>query len=384
MALTDFETHLQTLAGLLGENRWLIEVFAVVFASLLASFVVARVLQLLERQAVRSRNYWDDALLLAARPSLSWFILTIGMLWALGVVLRVSESENIRFLGPARELTVIFFVAMFAVRFIRIVERSLVSESVPGENRLDETTAAALGRLLRVAVVITGVLAGLQTVGISVSGALAFGGIGGIAVGFAARDLLANFFGGLMIYLDRPFSVGDWIRSPDREIEGTVEEVGWRQTRIRTFDQRPLYVPNSVFMTLTVENPSRMLNRRIRESIGIAYADVAALPNLLAAIRLYLHSHPDIAPDRTLMVHFDRFGASSLDCFVYTFTRTTSWTEYHRIKERILLGIARIIEVHGARIAFPTRTVNVNLPEPSNVPSRPPRSGPRLEGPDDR
>lgn len=379
------ERLLQTPLAVLGRNGWLVEVFVVVFAALLASFVLARLLRLLERQAIRSHNYWDDALLAAARPSLSWFVLTIGLLWALGVVLRVSESPNIRFLGPARELAVIFFISMFAVHFVRNVEASLVARSQPGHGRLDETTAAALGRLLRVAISITGALAALQTLGISVSGALAFGGIGGIAVGFAARDLLANFFGGLMIYLDRPFSVGDWIRSPDREIEGTVEEIGWRQTRIRTFDQRPLYVPNSVFMTLAVENPSRMLNRRIHEVIGVAYANVDTLPHLLAAIRLYLRTHPAIAPDRTLMVHFDRFGASSLDCFIYTFTRTTSWTEYHRIKERVLLGIARIIRAHGAEIAFPTRTLHLHLEtEPAAPASAGVPAAQRLEAPDDR
>ena len=113
----------------------------------------------------------------------------------------------------------------------------------------------------------------MQLFDYSVSGLLAFGGIGGIAVGFAAKDLLANFFGGLMIYLDRPFSVGDWIRSPDKEIEGTVEDIGWRLTRIRTFDKRPLYIPNSIFASISVENPSRMSNRRIYEKIGIRYDD---------------------------------------------------------------------------------------------------------------
>ena len=87
---------------------------------------------------------------------------------------------------------------------------------------------------------------------------MAFGGIGGIAIGFAAKDLLANFFGALMIFLDRPFSIGDWIRSPDREIEGVVEDIGWRSTKIRTFDKRPLFIPNSAFASLTVENASKM------------------------------------------------------------------------------------------------------------------------------
>src|SRR5690606_30903944 len=108
-------------------------------------------------------------------------------------------------------------------------------------------TAKAISKLLKAAAIITAMLVLLQSLGFSVSGVLAFGGIGGIAIGFAARDLLANFFGALMLYFDRPFAVGDWVRSPDREIEGTVEDIGWRLTRIRTFDQRPLYVPNSIF-----------------------------------------------------------------------------------------------------------------------------------------
>ena len=92
----------------------------------------------------------------------------------------------------------------------------------------DETTVTAIAKLARVSIVITAALMAMQTLGISISGVLAFGGIGGIAVGFAAKDLLANFFGGLVIYLDRPFKVGDWIRSPDRDIEGTVVKIGWR------------------------------------------------------------------------------------------------------------------------------------------------------------
>ncbi|MFP6835411.1 MAG: mechanosensitive ion channel domain-containing protein, partial [Pseudomonadales bacterium] len=169
---------------------------------------------------------------------------------------------------------------------------------------MDQTTAAAVGKLLRAAVIITGVLMVLQGLGFSVSGVLAFGGIGGIAIGFAARDMLANFFGALMIFLDRPFSVGDWIRSPDREIEGTVEEIGWRLTRIRTFEQRPLYVPNSVFTSLAVENPSRMLNRRIYETIGIRYDDVSVLGKIIVDVTSMLKAHPAIDLSRTLMVNF--------------------------------------------------------------------------------
>jgi MscS family membrane protein len=193
---------------------------------------------------------------------------------------------------------------------------------------------------------------------------LAFGGVGGIAVGFAARDLLANFLGGLSIFLDRPFAAGDWIRSPDREIEGTVEDVGWRVTRIRTFDQRPLYVPNSVFSTVALENPSRMRNRRIYETIGIRYTDAALMATIVAEVETMLREHEAIDASRTLIVNFVAFGASSLDFFVYTFTKTTDWVTYHGVKQEILLNILEIIDRHGAEIAFPTRTVLLDQAEP--------------------
>jgi len=188
---------------------------------------------------------------------------------------------------------------------------------------------------------------------------LAFGGVGGIAIGFAARDLLANFFGGLMIYLDRPFSVGDWVRSPDREIEGTIERIGWRLTVIRTFDKRPLYVPNSVFANIAVENPSRMTHRRIYETFGIRYEDIQQMSAITTDVEAMLKVHSAIDATQTLMVNFVACTPSSVDFFVYTFTKTTVWTEFHVIKQDVLLKIADIIAQHGAEMAFPTSTVHV-------------------------
>jgi MscS family membrane protein len=185
-------------------------------------------------------------------------------------------------------------------------------------------------------------------------------------VGFAAKDLLANFFGGLSIYLDRPFTSGDWIRSPDKQIEGTVEDIGWRLTRIRTFDQRPLYVPNAVFSQISVENPSRMFNRRIYETIGIRYQDADKMEAIVDQVRTMLENHEDIDLSRTLIVNFVSFGPSSLDFFVYTFTKTIVWVDFHKIKQDVLLKILDIIHANGADVAFPTRTVQVEqvAPEP--------------------
>ena len=342
-------------------DRWVIEVFVTVFGTLLAAWIARRAVERFANRTRRTRNVYDDAIAHAARQPAVWLVYLLGLSWAAELADQGSEVGFFELVDPARTLGVIMLVTLFAVRFIQFVETHVVTGEYR-ERPVDPTTASAIGKLLRISVVITAVLTAAQSLGFSIAGLLAFGGVGGIAVGFAARDLLANFFGGLMIYLDRPFSVGDWIRSPDQEIEGTVEDIGWRQTRIRTFDQRPLYVPNSTFSTISVENPSRMRNRRIYETIGVRYDDLAVLPRIVDDVRAMLEAHEAIDTSRTLMVNFNAFGASSLDFFVYTFTKTTVWAEFHGIKQDVLLRIAAIIEGHGAEIAFPTRTLHIAEP----------------------
>jgi MscS family membrane protein len=281
----------------------------------------------------------------------------VGLSFAAQIAQSVADAVVFEAIEPIRDVGVIAVIAWFLSRFISAAERNILKKT-----EVDYTTAHAIARLLRISVMITATLVVLQTLGYSISGVLAFGGIGGIAVGFAAKDLLSNFFGGMMIFLDRPFSVGDWIRSPDREIEGTVEHIGWRLTAIRTFDKRPLYIPNSVFTTITVQNPSRMSHRRIYETIGIRYDDVDKLPLIIADVEKMLREHPDIDDSQTLMVNFNAYAPSSLDFFVYTFTHTTVWIEFHAIKQDVLLKIHDIIARHGAEIAYPTSTVH--LPDP--------------------
>jgi len=353
---------LQTFLDAVTANTWVVEVFVITLGTGILHFVVKLVLDRLARQLNNTRTVYDDALLESVRRPLGWAIWVLGICWAAQVAGRHAESELFDYIGPVREAAVIWLLAWFAVRFIHSMEAHLTGEGA--DHTVDRTTVLAVGKLLRASVIITGALMVLQGLGFSVSGVLAFGGIGGIAIGFASRDLLANFFGALMVFLDRPFSVGDWIRSPDQEIEGTVEEIGWRLTRIRTFDQRPLYVPNSKFTSLSVENPSRMRNRRIKETIGLRYSDIDALPGIIADVTAMLKAHPAIDTSRTLMVNFVEFGPSSLDFFIYTFTKTTVWTEYHEIKQDVLLQIAAIIRQHGAEIAFPTRSVELVQAEP--------------------
>ncbi|RRJ84663.1 mechanosensitive ion channel family protein [Aestuariirhabdus litorea] len=352
--------QLSDLHALLGQlDSWTYEVFAVVSLTLVVAYLASLLLRQLHKQAERSSNRWDDALVAAAQRPLVLLIWVVGFSWAIEIAHQSSDVHLFDAVGPVRDVMVIWLLAWFLVRLVRAGESIMGGEVEASKTSLDETTLQAISKLLRASIIITASLVALQTLGYSVSGVLAFGGIGGIAVGFAAKDLLANFFGGLTVYLDRPFKVGDWIRSPDKEIEGTVEVIGWRQTRIRTFDKRPLYVPNSTFSNIAVENPSRMSHRRIYETIGLRYDDAKQVEPIVGAVKSYLQQHPEIDADQTLIVNFNSFGPSSLDFFVYAFTRTTNWVRFHEVKQEVLLGILAIIDQHGAEIAFPTSTLHL-------------------------
>jgi len=343
------------------EQLWIVHAFGVVFATLVVAMAVVFVLRRAERKADESDAVWVMLVFRALRSPVRGAIWLVGLSWASFITHRGSDLELMGAVSAIREAGVVLMITWFLVRLIRMGESEFLQPR-EGEPR-DVTTVTAVGKLLRIAVVITAALVLLQSFGYSVSGVLAFGGVGGLAVGFAARDLLANFFGGLMIYMDRPFAVGEWVRSPDRDIEGTVENIGWRLTRIRTFDRRPLYVPNAIFTQVAVENPSRMENRRIFETIGIRYDDANKMQGIIADVKAMLIEHPDLETEnQTLICNFTTFAASSLNFFIYTFTKTVNWVEFHSIKQDVLLRTIEIVEEHGAQCAFPTSTLHIPNP----------------------
>ena len=338
------------------ESFYLIESCLIIFGALLLDLSQRKTLANFKIKAEHTKTIWDDVVLGALARPISVIIWISAFSYMADII--QDATKNMLFyeiFDPAREIGIILSIALFFIGLISKAEKSLLMDS----DGSDQTTIHALTKLGYMVVGITGLLTLLQTLGLSVSGLMAFGGMGGIAVGFAAQDVLANFFGGFFIYTDRPFSVGDWIRSPDRNIEGTVEKIGWRVTRIRTFDKRPLYVPNSIFSKISLENPSRMSNRRIKETIGIRYDDAGKMAKIIELTREMLLAHPEIDTNSTLIVNFNSFASSSLDFFIYTFTKTTNWVDFHQIKQDILLKVLEIIDGQDAQCAFPTSTVHM-------------------------
>lgn len=349
----------ELLSQYAGVELWVASLVAIAVITVVLNLIAQTLLRQAARISRTTETVWDDAFVSTASGPILVAMWVVGAGFMLRVLQRQIEEDFIAEALALRDVLLIICVAWFLTRFIGKVCRNIIAARAARGEVVDHTTVDALGKLTRLITIIVMLLMIAQTMGFKITGLLALGGVGGIAVGFAAKDLLANFFGGLTIYLDRPFAVGDWIRSPDKSLEGTVEYISWRHTRIRGFNKNPIYVPNSVFTNILVENPSRMSHRRLKETIGLRYDDFDLVAPIVNDIKAMLLAHPDIDPQQTLIVNFTQFGPSSLDLMVYTFTKTTVWVTFHEVKQDILLKIGQIIAGHGAEIAFPTQTLHL-------------------------
>lgn len=355
-----FSEYWNYLVTLFGSHAWILWVITILTVTAIIDVIQRRVLGFACTQLEKKGRIWSHSFMDAAKSPVSFFIWVTGTVLALTTLITQVGVyiELVEYINNFKSTILTLSFAWFVIRLVQRLELHL-KEFAREDERLDAVTVEALAKIIKLLAFILTVLFFLSAFGVSLTGLMAFGGIGGIAIGFAAKDLLGNVLGGLMIYWDKPFTVGEWIRSPDKEIEGTVEKIGWRMTIVRTFDKRPLYIPNGIFANISIENPSRMTNRRIKETMGVRYADVNKMRGIIMAVKAMLISHPEIDNNQTMIVNFNQFGASSLDFFIYTFTKTTDWIRFHEIKEDVLLKVIEIVEAQGAEMAFPTRTLHI-------------------------
>jgi MscS family membrane protein len=339
-----------------GHYIWLLEIFIVIIAFLLVYKLVSILIKKIQLRFRISHHWVIEVFLKAIRKPLRYFFFLLCLIAIIGIINENTMLFNWLF---TKATTKVLLVALFSwcmVSFIQLTQQHILYHS---RKIYDKTSVLALGQVGIAVVMVISILTTLQIVGVNLAGILAFGGLSGIAVGFAAKDLLANFFGAIMVYMDKPFKVGDWIRSPEKEIEGEVESIGWRQTKIITFEKRPIYVPNSVFSTIVVENASRMTHRRLNEIVGIRYDDVFKAEKIVDDITELLTEHPRVDNSQSLVVGVKKFSASSVDIMIYCFTTTTTLVEFSKVRQEILLSVVNVIAKHNAEIAFPTSTLHV-------------------------
>lgn len=251
--------------------------------------------------------------------------------------------------------TFIFFWILY--RIIHSFEHLISKFSSNFGRELSKDIENFIVKTLKLIVVIIGVMSILQEWGINVTAFVASLGLVGMAFALAAKDTAANLFGSLVIFIDRPFRIGDWVQTPS--VEGTVEEIGIRSTKVRTFAQALVTVPNANMANEAITNWTRMQKRRIKMRIGLTYStSITQMETILKELRDMLQAHPEIHNDQ-IMIFFDEFGDSSLNLFCYFFTNTTVWAEYLAVRENVNLEMMKIVEKNGASFAFPSQSLYI-------------------------
>jgi MscS family membrane protein len=339
--------------------QW-IGLFLSIFLGLFVKWLVERFVNIAKTFVKSSRQEWDDLLIRAIEHPLG--LASSTAIWF--VCLKFLLIEGITFSILSVVIQIVFSVAMIwlFLNLSSMLSEYLKSWSQATEFPLDDQMVPLVNRALRLFVVIFGVLISIQNLGINVMSLMAGLGLGGLAFALAFKDTAANFFGSVMILWDQPFKVGDWIIADGQE--GTVEEIGFRSTRIRTFYNSQISLPNSWLANVNIDNMGRRKVRRIKAELGITYdTPPEKVEAFLEGIKNIIKSNPNTVNDNFHVV-FNGYGASSINILVYCFLAVKDWANELVERQKIYLEIFRLAESLGVAFAFPTQTLHVeSFPE---------------------
>lgn len=345
----------ETVLGI-GLTQFIIAFFIFFIALILKRVIAHLFTKIIFKATQKTSSQMDEILLKNINKPAEFLVVVIGFYLALQILHLPTEPTNLAHIGDnIVQVLMTFNVAWFCYNMVGLLDHWLNHWAKRTASTLDDHLVPFIRKTLRVFIFFLATLMLVQNLGYSISGLLASLGLGGLAIAMAAKDSLANIFGSIMILLDRPFTIGDWIKAG--EMEGTVDEIGFRSTRIRTFAKTVITVPNSVLMNMSIDNFSQMPKRRIKLTVGITYDTTSAqMRQAVVAIKQMLSKHSDIDQD-FMLVNFTNFGASSLDILVYCFTTSTHWERYLEAREDVCLQIMDVLNDLGLEIAFPSQTL---------------------------
>ena len=253
-----------------------------------------------------------------------------------------------------QEVLFIFVLGWFLFRLINRVEDNYFKRASVQGNYVDRTAATAVKKLATIIAFLIVALGVFQALGLSVAGLLAFGGTAGIAVGFAAQNLVSNFFGGLTVFASRIFKIGDDIILKGTGLSGTVAHIGWRSTTIDGWDGKRVYVPNSVFNTENLINHSRLTHRTLSQDILLSYADYDKINEVVEEGNLLLAARNDL---EYFVFQFSEFGDKALKLNIYAWVKSADnsngfvpYADFAKAQEQILMGIADIAHTKGCKV----------------------------------
>ncbi|KHD09833.2 hypothetical protein PN36_06820 [Candidatus Thiomargarita nelsonii] len=339
-------------------KKLLLASFIFIFALLLRKLFARVVLKQLKKFAASTESTLDNDIIAALESPFKFIFIVVGFYFATLVLNLPAEFDEI--LTPLIRSLVAF--TLFWAFFSCVEPFSVFIDKLTLKFGTELTGALKnfFIKGLKIFIALIGLTAILNEWGINVIGLLASMTLVGAAVALAAKETLANIFSVLTIIFDKMFKPGDWIMTPD--VEGVVEEIGSRATKIRTFSKAIVTVPNATLVNSAVTNWSQMTNRRVKMRLALEYRTRREqVTRITQRVKDYLQNHPDIETSNKVVtfVFLVEFNESSIDILLYYFTKTTNWEEWLRIREENMLEFMKIIEDEGAAFAFPSQQLYV-------------------------
>jgi MscS family membrane protein len=336
--------------------QW-IGLFGLILISVVVSTLCARVLELslirgLSRLFGLSDFFQKKGHLFFAKPI---NIILLGWIFLLGVESLGFLDNLVSFLTGLSKVFTFLGLVWLGFRVTDVLQDLINVKTSKTKSKFDDLLAPLFGRTVKAFLTLFGIVSVAEILQLPLSSLLAGLGIGGLAIAMAAKDTIANVFGSLTILVDRPFSIGDWVVVDD--VEGSVEDLGFRSTRVRTFYNSLVTIPNAKMLTATVDNMGERRYRRIKMMLGVTYQTPADKIELFCeGIRDIIRQHSATRKDY-FHVYFNGFGASSLDILLYCFLETPDWGEELKQRQVLLLSIMTCAENLGISFAYPTQTV---------------------------
>lgn len=369
LAMFDLSHPIQFCSKCLeGSNGPLLQTFGIVAFVLIFNFVLKTILSKLSHRFDEQRRFWPLSFVTALQKPLSYFVWFTAVLCAVDTIVSSVFSFHLANIHLILSIGAILSFSWFLLRWNTEIVKHMKEMSEKHQLSLTPANVDLISKLGTIGVIFVTIFLLLDVTGRNMQTLIAFGGIGGLALAFASQQVIANFFGGLMVYLTRPFTIGEWVCIPEKKIEGHIEEIGWYLTRVRNFEKRPIYVPNSVFTQTIVITPSRMSHERFHHTIGLRYKDIHVVKPIIDKIKKMLLEHSCVDKYLRVEVFFVDFGATALEIEISAYITIPSDMKFKAISQELLFEIAVIIDQEGAEIATPTQIVELQTKEiPKNL-----------------
>ncbi len=351
-------------ATFFGLKSWqYLAIFCLIGIAILLHFITWRLLNIIFRLLARTKlgkDHFDPEIIKKISRIISYMVVAFIIFIFIPVIM-LPVGISYYLLAALKVFNTFFSVLLFLnlVELARSYFEKIVEKT---ESKSDDQLLPIFIRILKSFIIVGGCIHILDVFDVDLTALIAGLSIGGLALALAAQDTVKNLIGSVMIYADRPFKIGDFISSG--EIVGTVEDIGFRSSRIRTADSSLISVPNGSLVDMTVNNMGSMTYRRFNTTIGLAYyTPPAMIEKFIEGLKAINTAHPLTMNDK-YFIHLNNMGASSLDVMFMVFFDTTSYAEDLKAKEALILNVLKLAEALEVHIAFPSTSVYVeSMPE---------------------